>query len=120
MTQSSTQSDAVLYCTFCRRDRHRVKKLVAGPGVYICDACVALCSRVLSGKPTAAFAGWESLTDDEILATLPAATAAVDAMEEQLRAHVAILRRREVSWERIAGALGVTKQAAWERFSREM
>jgi len=115
----ATSSKSVLYCTFCRKDQHHVKKLVAGPSVYICDACIALCTRIVTGKPTAPFAGWASLTDDELLATLPAASAAVDAAADKLAEHVDMLRKRGVSWERIATALGVSRQAAWERFSNE-
>ena len=111
--------DKTVCCSFCRKDRHKVAKMVSGPGVYICEACVALSARVLTGKPTAAFAGWSALSDDEFLATLPAAAAAVDLAEEKLREHVAMVRQRGISWERIAGALGVTRQAAWGRFSGE-
>lgn len=116
---TATHAKDLLYCSFCRKDHRHVAMLVGGPGVYICDACVGLCQRVLTGKPTAAFAGWGSLSDDEFLATLPAAAAAVDAVEEKLFEHVAMLRARQISWERIAAALGVSRQAAWERFSRE-
>jgi biotin operon repressor len=37
--------------------------------------------------------------------------------EEKLRNHVSELKQRGVSWDRIAAALGVSRQAAWERFS---
>jgi hypothetical protein len=117
--QAKTTNGEALYCSFCRKDQHLVAKLVAGPGVYICDACIALCSRILTGKPTAAFKGWATLTDEEFLGTLPAAVAAVEASEERLREHVEMIRHRGISWERIAAALGVTRQAAWERFSKE-
>ena len=40
----------MLVCTFCKKDHHTVKMLIAGPGVYICDECVALCNRILEGK----------------------------------------------------------------------
>jgi ATP-dependent protease Clp ATPase subunit len=105
-----------LHCSFCGRDRKSAGKLVAGPGVQICEACVQLCVRVLTGKATASFEGWSSLDDEELLAALPASDAAVDAVESKLREHVALLRARDVSWERIASALGVSRQAAWERF----
>jgi hypothetical protein len=105
------------YCTFCRKSRRQVAALIAGPGVHICDACIAVCSRLATGKPTAAFPGWKSLSDDEFLETLPAAAEALTSAEDSLREHVRELRRRGVSWERIASALGVTRQAAWERFS---
>jgi hypothetical protein len=117
--QPKTTMRGNLHCSFCEKKRHEVAKIIAGPGVRICDACIALCNRVLTGKPTAAFAGWGSLTDEEFLATLPAAAAAVDSAEEQLREHVSMIRRRGISWERIAAELGVTRQAAWERFSNE-
>ena len=117
--QGTTQTTG-LCCTFCGKDQHEVGMLVAGPGVRICEACVGVCSRLLTGKPTAAASGWRALTEDELLAALPASAAAVEAFEEKLRDHVAMLRGKGVSWERIAGALGVSRQAAWERFSREM
>lgn len=44
-----------LTCTFCRKSEHEVRKLVAGPGVYICDQCVAIAHRIVSeGAPPAA------------------------------------------------------------------
>ena len=106
-----------LHCSFCGKDRAKAGMLVAGPGVHICEACVGLCNRLFTGKPTAAFDGWAALTDDELVAALPATAAAVDAVENHLRNHVSMLRERGVSWDRIAVALGISRQAAWERFS---
>jgi len=37
-----------LTCTFCRKSEHQVRKLVAGPGVYICDECVGVAHRIIS------------------------------------------------------------------------
>jgi ClpX C4-type zinc finger len=39
-----------LTCTFCRRSEHQVHKLVAGPGVYICDACVEIAHRIVRAE----------------------------------------------------------------------
>src|SRR5215475_8524988 len=36
-----------LYCTFCCKSQHEVKKLIAGPSAHICDACVALCVEII-------------------------------------------------------------------------
>ena len=108
-----------LHCTFCLKPRRDVEMLIAGPGVHICDGCVALCTQLLTGKPTAAFSSWDSLSDDEFLATVPAAAAAVTAAEDRLRDQVSLLRRRGISWTRIATVLGVSRQAVWERFSSE-
>ena len=35
-------------CSFCGKSHAEVKKLIAGPGVYICDSCVILCKQVLA------------------------------------------------------------------------
>ena len=37
-------------CTFCRKHQHEVKKLVAGPGVFICDECIRLCNDILGDE----------------------------------------------------------------------
>jgi hypothetical protein len=34
-------------CSFCARDQSQVEKLIAGPGVYICDECIELCNEIL-------------------------------------------------------------------------
>ncbi len=106
-----------LYCSFCRRDDSVVDKLIAGPGIYICDACVGLCNDILDGKPSTDFPGWDSLSDDALLATLKPSSAAVEAVRTVLQQHIDLLRRRGVSWGRIGEALGISRQAAWERFS---
>jgi hypothetical protein len=108
-----------LYCSFCRKDEHTVEKLIGGPGVYICDACVCLCNKILAGKSVPSFAGWETLTDDALLETLRPAAVAAEGVEDTLKQHVAQLRGRGLTWTRIGEALGVTRQAAWERFSGE-
>lgn len=41
------QSDNRLKCSFCAKSQDQVKKLIAGPGVYICDECVDLCNEIL-------------------------------------------------------------------------
>ena len=40
-----------LKCSFCGKDSTQVSKLVAGPRVYICDACVAAASRIMNDAP---------------------------------------------------------------------
>ena len=117
--QVTSTPKVLLSCSFCRKDQRQVGELVAGPGVHICRSCVGLCQRVLTGKPTAPFAGWKALTDEELLATLPASSASVDASSATLHEHVDMLRQRGGSGERIATALGVSRQAAWERCSSE-
>jgi ATP-dependent Clp protease ATP-binding subunit ClpX len=59
-----------LYCSFCGKSQREVKKLVAGPAVFICDECISLCSDIVleaEGKAPAAKSG---PTPREILGTL--------------------------------------------------
>ena len=37
----------VLHCSFCKKSQHEVKKLVAGPNVYVCNECIKLCNKIL-------------------------------------------------------------------------
>ena len=108
---------SLLYCSFCRKDENVVHKLIGGPGVYICDACVALCNRILDGKRALPFPGWRWLSNRKLLATLRPSEAAVEATREVLQEHVDLLRKRGVSWSEIGEVLGISRQAAWERFS---
>lgn len=43
-----------LRCSFCRKTQHEVRKLIAGPDVYICDECVYLCVEILNEEPVEA------------------------------------------------------------------
>ena len=40
-------SNKILYCSFCGKSQHEVRKLIAGPSVYICDECVELCNDII-------------------------------------------------------------------------
>ena len=106
-----------LKCSFCGKSDREVAKLIAGAkGGYICDACVGTCNRILDALPKT-FGGWDRLSDDELLDCLKPASATVDATRAVLQAQVDELRKRNVGWEAIGEALGVSRQAAWERFS---
>jgi ATP-dependent Clp protease ATP-binding subunit ClpX len=46
--QENTSKDGkILYCSFCGKSQHEVRKLIAGPSVYICDECVELCNDII-------------------------------------------------------------------------
>ena len=42
---------ATLSCSFCNKDKDAIAKLVAGPGVYICNECVELCNLIIAEEP---------------------------------------------------------------------
>lgn len=52
----TTESKNTLYCSFCGKSQHEVRKLIAGPTVFICDECVELCMDIIreEGKSTVA------------------------------------------------------------------
>ena len=43
----SNDSGKILYCSFCGKSQHEVRKLIAGPSVFICDECVELCNDII-------------------------------------------------------------------------
>ncbi|MEK8050755.1 ATP-dependent Clp protease ATP-binding subunit ClpX [Ideonella sp. DXS22W] len=67
--------EKVLYCSFCGKSQHEVKKLIAGPSVFICDECIELCNDIIRDEApaegTAAKAGKSELpVPAEIKSTL--------------------------------------------------
>ena len=121
VTPNATAED--LRCSFCGKANSEVDKVVAGPGVQICNQCVELAATIIEQArdthveprlPT-----WESLSDEQMLEHIPRVAAVSAQVEANLRSWVQELRRREVTWSRIGAALGISRQSAWERFSGE-
>lgn len=58
---STTGERGLLACSFCGKNEHQVRKLVAGPSSYICDECVAIASRIMERSdepPSTGGRGW--------------------------------------------------------------
>jgi len=47
MSEDNNNDDKLLYCSFCGKSQHEVKKLIAGPSVFVCDECVDLCNDII-------------------------------------------------------------------------
>jgi len=45
--KKSPSAEKLLYCSFCGKSQHEVKKLIAGPSVFICDECIDLCNDII-------------------------------------------------------------------------
>jgi ATP-dependent Clp protease ATP-binding subunit ClpX len=45
--EKGSSSEKTLYCSFCGKSQHEVKKLIAGPSVFICDECIDLCNDII-------------------------------------------------------------------------
>jgi ATP-dependent Clp protease ATP-binding subunit ClpX len=125
-------ADRILNCSFCAKPEPEVSKMIAGPGVYICDQCVRLCEDLLAQEaarsaepdPTTAPESPEipvadRMTDSEILDLLPRIASVSAQVDASLQVWVDRLRARGVSWARIGEAMGVARQSAWEKFATQ-
>ena len=56
MSKSNSDSKNTLYCSFCGKSQHEVRKLIAGPTVFICDECVELCMDIIREENKSAVA----------------------------------------------------------------
>lgn len=45
--KKGASSEKNLYCSFCGKSQHEVKKLIAGPSVFVCDECIDLCNEII-------------------------------------------------------------------------
>ena len=109
-----------LYCSFCFKSQHDVKKLISGPfNIFICDECVDQCNEIIAGqKPKSSKIGSaEKLPTERLLQQLQPIEDTLQGKGNQLQQVVEILRSRQVSWAQIGAALGISRQSAWERFT---
>ena len=132
-TETTPQADPAkpkhtMYCSFCGKSQHEVKKLIAGPAVFICNDCTGLCQKIMESETEADakkaapeakpdFTKPEQMATDRLLALLASAETTFERVGEQVQHHVDVLRDREVSWADIGKALSVSRQAAWRRFA---
>ena len=116
-------SNQLLRCSFCAKTQSDVEKLVAGPGVFICDKCVGLCNDVIAESPAppkdAEFrhiSYLETVATDDLKSWLGNVERLRSDVNLQQQMAVDVLRSRKVSWAEIGKTLGITRQAAWQRF----
>jgi ATP-dependent Clp protease ATP-binding subunit ClpX len=67
--KNSKDDDKLLYCSFCGKSQHEVRKLIAGPSVYVCDECVELCNDIIKDElqdDSSSFGGGELPKPKEI------------------------------------------------------
>ncbi len=70
---SGSDAKSTLYCSFCGKSQHEVRKLIAGPTVFICDECVELCNDIIREETKGGIAGkreGEVVSPREIFETL--------------------------------------------------
>ncbi len=57
MVLDKSKGDKLLYCSFCGKSQHEVRKLIAGPSVFVCDECVELCNDIIREEVNSAVTG---------------------------------------------------------------
>ncbi len=62
--KKGASGEKVLYCSFCGKSQHEVKKLIAGPSVFICDECIELCNDIIRDEAPADGAGAKAAKSD--------------------------------------------------------
>jgi ATP-dependent Clp protease ATP-binding subunit ClpX len=62
--KKGSSSEKVLYCSFCGKSQHEVKKLIAGPSVFICDECIELCNDIIRDEVPADAGGGKAARND--------------------------------------------------------
>lgn len=117
-------AEVIASCSFCKKNNTQVKKLIAGPGVYICDECVTLCDGIVGEETSpddavqrrAEFVGRSA---EELLRILPGMAATAAEVEADVRRWVDRILATGGTWHQIAVSLGVSEQSARTRFSDE-
>jgi ATP-dependent Clp protease ATP-binding subunit ClpX len=61
--KKSASGEKTLYCTFCGKSQHEVKKLIAGPSVFICDECIDLCNEIIRDELPGLYAAKDNGSD---------------------------------------------------------
>lgn len=122
MSLTASQT-AQIWCSFCGKSNTDVDKLVAGPGVHICNECIDLSQAIIDeyrDRPSEhRLPIWEAMSDEQMLDHVPRIAVVAQQVETDLRDWVRELRRRGVTWAKIGQTLGITRQSAWERFAGE-
>jgi ATP-dependent Clp protease ATP-binding subunit ClpX len=103
--KKGTSSEKALYCSFCGKSQHEVKKLIAGPSVFICDECIDLCNDIirdeLPGLEAVKASGDEVPTPAELKSNLDNYVIGQDAAKRALAVavynHYKRLRHKQTS-----------------------
>ena len=122
---AGSTEDVIASCSFCGKPHHKVTKVVAGPGVYICNECVDLCATIIADASRETREEAERLNVSyfdrpagEILAMLPALARSAARVEAELAGWVGRSRQQGTGWPEIAGATGMGVEDARRRFEQ--
>ncbi len=114
--------DVIASCSFCEKPNNQVTKMVAGPGVFICNECVKLATTIIADSANTRHeepmrrSKYFDRPAEEIVNMLPAVARSAARVEADLAAWVGRLRELGTDWPTIAGALDSSVEAARQRF----
>lgn len=98
-------------------------QLIGGLGAQVCVSCIDEFHAIVHDEARVVdvrgIMPWERMSEPELLATLPRILASAEQNHAFAQEWVDMLRGRQISWAQIGRVLGVSRQAAWERFARK-
>lgn len=112
-------SPASKMCSFCGRQGAEDTRFIGGLGAMMCVECLEHYHAQLQSPASLEVLRrppWESMSDVELLAVLPQILRTAEQVNSFASEWVGLLRERKISWSAIGNVLGVSRQAAWERF----
>jgi hypothetical protein len=122
-TTDASDTELLIGCTFCGKTQKEVKKLIAGPGVYICDECIGLCNDILQEEGVAPkkaahdqAPSVETSPVDVLLSILGGMARTSSTMEQRVGLWAKKLRDRGVTRAQLARTVGVTEEELSQRF----
>jgi hypothetical protein len=124
-TTASNAENVIASCSFCGKPGNKVTRIVAGPGVFICNECVELSATIIADAASTTpeesarrRRNYLDLPAEETLAMLPALSRSASRVEAEFARCVGRLRDQGTEWTTIAAALGISVDAACRRFER--
>ena len=117
-TETPEAESATFRCSFCNKSQKDVKRLIAGPDVFICDECVGLCVEIVTDDP-----GELKPSEDQLAAAWSAMLTnrarLARTAEADLEKLVRQARTKGLSWSQIGESLGMSAAEAESRFDSE-
>jgi hypothetical protein len=110
-------------CSFCGILGTSRTKFAGGLGALICAECVEKYHAILSSPTTRRRLErpwWSVMSDEEMLEALPKIAKTAEQVDDFMHQWVQVLRSRKLTYSDMGRALGVSRQAVWERFGRSI
>ena len=111
-------------CSFCGKRGSDDTRFAGGLGALMCHECLESYTAAFAAPENAhqKIIGWsdDAMPDADMLGRLPLIATSARQVDRYLRMWVGRIRERHISYAEIGKALGVSRQAAWERFSRSV